>query len=351
MKRPGWRADRPRQAAVQDPGGSRAAPPPDGIARLAFAAVTSRSPPRWSPARRSVADPRWSPSGNRLAWVDSFDGRSDLVVAARRRLGARRWSSPPTCGARRRLVLGRRRRARRRRRRRPARRRRRRRRPASGCCTRDGRRVRARRLGAGRGRVRDRARRRVRRRDRAARRIGVAGARLARRLRVGSGVVARRVDARVARVGPPRTCRGTRRASCVRDGRRRACESIAGGDAVAAASRGSRPTARGSRSSPTPTAGRCCGSPTLPIGDGVRTRARCSPSARARRAGVGSPGNVRSRGRPTATELAWCRNEDGFGRLVIGAPGSRSARELSKGWHRGARLERARASRACGRAR
>ena len=38
---------------------------------------------------------------------------------------------------------------------------------------------------------------------------------------------------------------------------------------------------------------------------------------------------------PESTELAWCRNEDGFGRLVIAAPGKRSARELSKGWHRG----------------
>ena len=37
---------------------------------------------------------------------------------------------------------------------------------------------------------------------------------------------------------------------------------------------------------------------------------------------------------PDGTELAWCRNEDGFGRLVIAAPGSRSARELSRGWHR-----------------
>ena len=38
---------------------------------------------------------------------------------------------------------------------------------------------------------------------------------------------------------------------------------------------------------------------------------------------------------PDGTELAWCRNEDGFGRLVIAAPGARSARELSRGWHRG----------------
>ncbi|HWS47375.1 MAG TPA: prolyl oligopeptidase family serine peptidase [Acidimicrobiia bacterium] len=38
---------------------------------------------------------------------------------------------------------------------------------------------------------------------------------------------------------------------------------------------------------------------------------------------------------PSSDELAWCRNEDGFGRLVIGAPGRKSARELSRGWHRG----------------
>ena len=38
---------------------------------------------------------------------------------------------------------------------------------------------------------------------------------------------------------------------------------------------------------------------------------------------------------PDGSELAWCRNEDGFGRLVIAAPGNRSARELSRGWHRG----------------
>jgi dipeptidyl aminopeptidase/acylaminoacyl peptidase len=38
---------------------------------------------------------------------------------------------------------------------------------------------------------------------------------------------------------------------------------------------------------------------------------------------------------PDGSELAWCRNEDGFGRLVISAPGKRSGRELSRGWHRG----------------
>lgn len=38
---------------------------------------------------------------------------------------------------------------------------------------------------------------------------------------------------------------------------------------------------------------------------------------------------------PDGTQLAWCRNEKGFGRLVVGTPGKRSARDLSRGWHRG----------------
>ena len=38
----------------------------------------------------SVADPRWSPDGTRLAWVASHDGRSDLLVAASD------GSTPPT---------------------------------------------------------------------------------------------------------------------------------------------------------------------------------------------------------------------------------------------------------------
>jgi dipeptidyl aminopeptidase/acylaminoacyl peptidase len=37
---------------------------------------------------------------------------------------------------------------------------------------------------------------------------------------------------------------------------------------------------------------------------------------------------------PDGAELVWCRNESGFGRLVVGAPGRKSARELSRGWHR-----------------
>ncbi len=38
---------------------------------------------------------------------------------------------------------------------------------------------------------------------------------------------------------------------------------------------------------------------------------------------------------PDGSELAWCRNERGLASLVIGAPGRRSARVLSKAWHQG----------------
>ncbi len=48
-----------------------------------------------------------------------------------------------------------------------------------------------------------------------------------------------------------------------------------------------------------------------------------------------SPGQRSFAWSPDGSELAWCRNEHGFGRLVVGTPGRKSARELSKGWHRG----------------
>jgi dipeptidyl aminopeptidase/acylaminoacyl peptidase len=48
-----------------------------------------------------------------------------------------------------------------------------------------------------------------------------------------------------------------------------------------------------------------------------------------------SPGQRSYTWSPDSSELCWCRNENGFGRLVIGAPGRKSARGLSKGWHRG----------------
>jgi len=47
-----------------------------------------------------------------------------------------------------------------------------------------------------------------------------------------------------------------------------------------------------------------------------------------------SPGQRSYSWSPAGAEIAWCRNESGFGRLVVGAPGRKSARELSRGWHR-----------------
>jgi len=47
-----------------------------------------------------------------------------------------------------------------------------------------------------------------------------------------------------------------------------------------------------------------------------------------------SPGQRSYAWSPGGDEIAWCRNESGFGRLVVGAPGRKSARELSRGWHR-----------------
>ena len=47
-----------------------------------------------------------------------------------------------------------------------------------------------------------------------------------------------------------------------------------------------------------------------------------------------SPGQRSFAWSPDGAELTWCRNESSFGRLVVGAPGRKSARELSRGWHR-----------------
>ncbi|MCU1427544.1 MAG: dipeptidyl aminopeptidase/acylaminoacyl peptidase, partial [Actinomycetia bacterium] len=38
---------------------------------------------------------------------------------------------------------------------------------------------------------------------------------------------------------------------------------------------------------------------------------------------------------PDSAELAWCRNESGLATLVIGSPDKRSARVLAKAWHQG----------------
>ena len=65
------------------------------------------------------------------------------------------------------------------------------------------------------------------------------------------------------------------------------------------------------------------------------TRPRCSTRRYEHAEPAWGPGQRSYAWSPDGAELAWCRNEDGFGRLVIGAPGRKSARELSKGWHRG----------------
>ena len=244
-----------------------------GIARLAFAAVTIDHR-RWSPARigrRSPLVAVGEPPGLGRSASTAAPISSSPQPTDRRR----RRSSPPTCGlgggwcwaGDDELVVGGGRRPARRRSRADGT-------PASGCCTRGRPRVRARRVGAGRGRVRDRARRRVRRRDRAARRIGVAGA--ASRMPTTPGIRRGRPTDRRSRgtSGICPTCRGTSRASCVRDDDGRA-QVVAGGDAIGrepAPLRARRDAARvhlRRRRLAGAVGGRLAGA-----GDGARTRSR-----------------------------------------------------------------------------
>ena len=161
MKGPGWRAAAPWKASSRAVGSGTGAGP--SISPSDARPVTLRGPIR--AGRRP---------GTRLAWLDAFDGRTDLVVApadgdgppvvVTRRDAA--WATaiaghPTTswcvAGGDGRLVAVARR---------PA--------VSVRLLTRDGRAFGARGLGARRGRVRDRTRRRVRRRDGAARRVAVA---------------------------------------------------------------------------------------------------------------------------------------------------------------------------------
>src|SRR5438067_1125764 len=92
MKEPEWRAGPPGgklPPRIQAGRGVFAAAA-TAKSRLPFAAVTSPITAALIARSHGVADPRWSPSGNRLAWADSFDGRTDLVVAASD------GSAPPT---------------------------------------------------------------------------------------------------------------------------------------------------------------------------------------------------------------------------------------------------------------
>src|SRR5262249_25129915 len=63
----------------------QARPPAPTWGRSARGLASGPVPDQISPSMLSrshaVSDPRWSPSATRLAWVDAFDGRSDLVVA------------------------------------------------------------------------------------------------------------------------------------------------------------------------------------------------------------------------------------------------------------------------------
>ena len=204
--------------------------------------------------------------------------------------------------------------------------------------TRDGRALAPAVSGARRGRVRDRARRRVRHRDRAARRLGVAGAASRTPTTRGTGVVARRLARSRGTSGTSPTCRGTRRgSSCATT--TGAAKVVAGGDAVGV------------------------GQPRFsPDGDAARVRQRrrrlagaCGRRIRRRRTRspvlaethehaepAWGPGQRSYAWSPDGTELAWCRNEDGFGRLVIGAPGTPVGARAVEGLAPRARLGRRR---------
>ena len=265
-----------------------------------------------------VSDPRWSPSGARLAWVDALRRPGDVVVApadgsgpagrrhrrVRRRAAAtagRPTTSSSSAAADGRLVVVR----------------------AEGgvvrVLTRDGDAF------APAVSVRGEVACAIERDDACdVATVPLDGsqwprARLARRLRVGPGVVARRPRARVARVGPARHAVGRvahRRARRRRQDARRRRRARVRPAALLARRRAPRVHPR-RRSSWVDDA---------PLLDEQRT------STRSRRGVAGQRSYAWS---PDGAELAWCRNEYGFGRLVIGAPGRKSARELSKGWHRG----------------
>ena len=270
---------------------------------------------------RSVSSPRWSPSGARLAWVEALrrPGRRGGRAVRRQRAADRRD----------RRVRGRRRatpgstttlsssRA-----------------PTAGwwSCSRDGgveRVLTARRPGASRPRCRRAARLRARssattratsRRFRSTVRVGPSGSRTPTTpgTRRGRPTAARSCG----RSGTCRTCRGTRRAIMRRDGAGdRRTTVVADGRCVQPAAVLAR--RRAPRVDPRRRARRR-----------RRAAARRGSRSRSARNRRGRPGQRSFAWSPDGAELAWCRNESGFGRLVIGAPGRKSARELSRGWHR-----------------
>ena len=275
-----------------------------------------------------VSDPRWSPDGSRLGWIDGFDGRSDLVVAPAD------GSTPPVVVTADCPVGG-------------------------GWCwagpdevvvaARDGRLL-ALSIAGGRAarpepRRPTRPRRRCRRAARSRSRSSVTMRKTSRSFR--STVPSGRCGCRTP------TSRGTRRGRPTAatlawhewdlpdmpwDASRIAIRSddgavkTIGGDAVAVGQPRFSPDgsqlAYISRRRP---AGPCC---TVADADGANAKPVLAEHREHAEPAWG-PGQRSFAWSPDGRELAWCRNEDGFGRLVIAAPGSRSARELSRGWHRG----------------
>src|SRR4051794_16670730 len=333
MKKPEWRAGAPGSklpSRIQAGRGGFAGVAA-GIARLPFAAGSASITAALIARSHGVGDPRWSPSGNRLAWADSFNGRSDLVVAASD------GSAPPAivtaeCG------LG-----------------------PGWCWAGDDELV----IVAGDGRLlvigADGTRRRVLHREGDA--IGPA---VSSRGEVAFAI--ERDDAcdvatvpldgsawpvRVTHADyawdpawspdgtwlawhewdlPDMPWDASRVMVRAADG---AVRRIAGGDGVAASQPRFSPD--GSHLAFISDADGWSGLWVADVSGDADGASNARPVLSERREhaepawGHGQRSYAWS---PDGRELAWCRNEDGFGRLVISAPGSRSARELSRGWHR-----------------
>ena len=297
-----------------------------GIARLPFGAVTSRITAALVARSHGVADPRWSRSGNRLAWVDSFDGRADLVVAATD------GSMPPTVVTAGCAVGG------------------------GWCWAGDDELV----VVAGDGRLVvvsvDGLLRRVLARDGptispAVSVRGEVAFAIERDDACDVAIVPLDGSAWPARVShadyawdPAWSPDGTTLAwhewdlpdmpwdasRVMTKSHRGDARVFAGGDAVAASQPRFSPD--GAQLAFVSDAG---GWPALWVADADGANARPVIAEHREHAEPSWGDGQRSYAwSPDGTELAWCRNEDGFGRLVIAAPGSRSARELSRGWHR-----------------